>query len=79
MTEDAPADPNLSQDMRSYSETVIPMRRWGTVEEIAQTCRWLASDEASYITGTEITVDGGLRHTWMTRVIKNRIRPGEFD
>ena len=76
--EDAPADPTLSQDMRSYSETVIPMQRWGTVEEIAQTCRWLAHDEASYITGTEITVDGGLRHTWMTRAIKNRIRPGEF-
>lgn len=77
--EDQPADTSLSKDMRDYSETVIPMQRWGTVEEIAQTARWLASDEASYITATEITVDGGLRHTWMTREIKNRIRPGEFE
>ena len=74
-----PADATLSQDLRAYSETVIPMQRWGTVEEIARTVRWLASDEASYITGTEITVDGGLRHTWMTRPLKNRIRPGEFE
>lgn len=77
--DDQPADPTLSKDMRDYSETVIPMQRWGTVEEVARTCRWLASDEASYITATEITVDGGLRHTWMTREIKNRIRPGEFE
>lgn len=74
-----PADPTLRGDIREYSETVIPMQRWGTVEEIARTVRWLASEEASYITGTEITVDGGLRHTWMTREIKNRIRPGEFE
>jgi 3-oxoacyl-[acyl-carrier protein] reductase len=77
--DDQPADPTLAQEMREFSEAVIPMQRWGTVEEIARTCRWLASDEASYITGTEITVDGGLRHTWMTREIKNRIRPGEFE
>lgn len=76
--DDRPGDPTLPQDMRNYSEAVIPMQRWGTVEEVARTCRWLASDEASYITSTEITVDGGLRHTWMTREIKNRIRPGEF-
>ena len=77
--DDQPADSTLYQDMRNFSEAVIPMQRWGTVEEIARTVRWLASEEASYITGTEITVDGGLRHTWMTRAIKNRIRPGEFE
>lgn len=77
--EDRPPDTSLPQDMRAFSNSVIPMQRWGTVEEIAHTIRWLASDEASYITGTEITVDGGMRHTWMTRAIKNRIRPGEFE
>tara|TARA_Y100000588_G_scaffold207125_1_gene220882 strand:+ start:1310 stop:2125 length:816 start_codon:yes stop_codon:yes gene_type:complete len=73
-----PADAPLREDIRAYSETVIPMKRWGSVDEIARTVRWLASDEASYITGTEISVDGGLRNTWMTRELKNRIRPGEF-
>lgn len=77
--EDKEPDTNLPKAMREFSNSVIPMQRWGTVEEIAQTVRWLASDEASYITGTEITVDGGMRHTWMTRAIKNRIRPGQFD
>ncbi len=37
-----------------------PMRRFGDVEEIASVCVLLASDEAGYMTGTEITIDGGL-------------------
>ena len=37
-----------------------PMRRFGTVEEIAAIALLLASDEAAYMTGTELTVDGGL-------------------
>src|SRR3954468_2459801 len=38
----------------------IPARRAGTAEEIASCVRFLASDEASYVTGTTLTVDGGL-------------------
>tara|TARA_R110002051_G_scaffold36609_5_gene79315 strand:- start:7097 stop:7888 length:792 start_codon:yes stop_codon:yes gene_type:complete len=37
-----------------------PLRRFGTVDEVASVCVMLASDEATYITGTEITIDGGL-------------------
>jgi len=37
----------------------IPMRRHGTPEEIAKTVVFLASNDSSYITGEEITVDGG--------------------
>jgi 3-oxoacyl-[acyl-carrier protein] reductase len=38
----------------------IPARRVGTPEEVAACIRFLASPEASYVTGTTLTVDGGL-------------------
>ncbi|MBR4965611.1 MAG: SDR family oxidoreductase, partial [Lachnospiraceae bacterium] len=38
----------------------IPLKRIGTPEDIANGVLFLASDEASYITGQVITIDGGL-------------------
>jgi 3alpha(or 20beta)-hydroxysteroid dehydrogenase len=37
----------------------IPMRRIGTPEEVAHAATFLASDESLYVTGSELTVDGG--------------------
>ena len=38
----------------------IPARRVGSAEEVAACIRFLASEDASYVTGTTLTVDGGL-------------------
>jgi NAD(P)-dependent dehydrogenase (short-subunit alcohol dehydrogenase family) len=38
----------------------VPMKRFGQPEEVAATAAFLASQDASYITGVEINVDGGL-------------------
>jgi NAD(P)-dependent dehydrogenase (short-subunit alcohol dehydrogenase family) len=40
---------------------LTPLGRLGTPDEIADAAIWLCSDEASYITGTVLTVDGGRR------------------
>lgn len=37
-----------------------PLKRFGTVEEVAALCVYLASDESGYMTGSELTLDGGL-------------------
>ncbi len=37
----------------------VPLRRLGTVEDVAHAVRFLASDEAAYITGQTIVIDGG--------------------
>ena len=46
------------------SAKAIPMGRLGRPEELAGLVAFLASSRASYMTGTNIPVDGGLRHSW---------------
>ena len=44
----------------------VPMGRFGEAAEMAQAALWLASDEASYVTGTDLMVDGGLSAAYVT-------------
>jgi len=53
------AAPDLDECLR-YWKANIPMGRVGTAEEIARIAAFLASDEASYITGANILADGGM-------------------
>lgn len=50
----------LTDDQRSALSDAVPLARFGTPAEVAATIRFLASDDAGYITGAVIPVDGGL-------------------
>lgn len=47
------------EGFKAYTATVTPLGRTGTPDEVAKAVSFLASDDASYITGVELFVDGG--------------------
>ena len=51
---------SLPEDKKAELKNIIPMKRTGQPEEVADLCVFLASDKASYITGEVIKIDGGL-------------------
>ncbi|MDR3563040.1 MAG: SDR family oxidoreductase [Negativicutes bacterium] len=52
--------PEMRESIKAYIENSVPMKRWGLPEEVAKAVLFLASSDASYLTGGEIAVDGGL-------------------
>ena len=50
----------LSDSIKSSVTEQIPMKNFGEVEDIANTVAFLASEDARYITGQVISVDGGM-------------------
>lgn len=56
---ETPATQSVPADDHRHFVSQVPLARMGQPEEIADVAAFLASDEASYITGTGIVVDGG--------------------
>ena len=56
MTEEALSDPDVRQDYHNR----IPLGRLGTVDDISNGVLFLASDDSSFVTGSELVIDGGL-------------------
>jgi glucose 1-dehydrogenase len=59
---DTPIDAPVKRDPEKMETLLseIPMRRMGRPEEIAQLCVYLASEDAAYVTGASIFIDGGM-------------------
>jgi len=51
---------SLSEDLAATYRARIPAGRFASPQEVAKVVRWIASDEAAYISGAVIPVDGGL-------------------
>ncbi len=50
----------LTDDQKATIKTQVPLGRYGSVDEVAETVLWLTGQGASYVTGAVIPVDGGL-------------------
>jgi glucose 1-dehydrogenase len=45
---------------RAEIEAEIPLGRWGEVDDVARAVAWVASDQAEYVVGSTLFVDGGM-------------------
>jgi len=55
-----------SEEKRQRRLVHIPMGRFGEADEMAKAALFLASDDSTYVTGTEFTVDGGITAAYVT-------------
>jgi NAD(P)-dependent dehydrogenase (short-subunit alcohol dehydrogenase family) len=61
-----------SEELAERVRSAIPLGRFATRAEVAAACAWLVSDEASYVTGECLTMDGG---AWLGRGILGSDEP----
>ena len=59
---DTAMDKGVERDLEKYERLLkeIPLRRMGKPEEVAAMCVYLASDDAAYVTGSSLFIDGGM-------------------
>lgn len=69
---------NISKQLVDHLNDLTPLQRTGTAEDVANLCYWLSTEEASYITGASIQVDGGFTHNLSTYSVKRIQFPDQF-
>lgn len=67
------ADRQSGDPIRVFSESMAMLGRWGRTEEVAKAVAWIASDEASYLTGTTLVLDGGWSRMHMPPAVTQAI------
>ncbi len=75
---ESPDGESVGKVMREYSEDMIPLRRWGSPEEIGRCIAMFASDDASYINGANVLVEGGWAHSLWPHSFKKMMFPEDF-
>lgn len=78
LSRDVAAGATDTDEIREFSHDMIPLGRWATCEEVARVILFLASDAASYITGTTVTADGGWLHHHLPNSLKRKHYPHDF-
>jgi NAD(P)-dependent dehydrogenase (short-subunit alcohol dehydrogenase family) len=48
-----------NDDVKSYMQSIVPLGRIGTADEVAKAALFLGSDDSSFVAGVELFVDGG--------------------
>ncbi|MEX2511854.1 MAG: SDR family oxidoreductase [Cyclobacteriaceae bacterium] len=69
---------NISEDLVRDMENLTPLQRSATPQEIANGVFWLSSEEASFVTGTSLVIDGGFTHNFSSYQNKHSQFPKEF-
>ena len=73
LTNTPAADGRSEDSIREFSESMAMLGRWGRPEEVAKAVAWIASDEASYLTGTTLVLDGGWSRMHMPPAVTQAI------
>lgn len=75
---EGPQGENISDTIQREVENRTALSRSAQASEIAEAIIWLSSDKASFITGTCLTLDGGLEHNFNPYHIKKLLKPNQF-
>ncbi len=78
LSEDLTEDDNAAAALKNYAKDMISLQRRGQPEEIAQVISFLVSNEASYINGTNVLVDGGWQHQQFPLSLRQQMAPNDY-